>query len=87
MPSCPHCPRSFSGTHALRIHIGRAHKSEAAAAGGKRRKAKRGRPRAVAGGGAGAGPNLSRITTADLVAELARRATRLDKVRDIIAGN
>ena len=87
MPSCPHCPRSFPSDHSLSIHIGRAHKSVAAAAGGKRRKARRGGPPAVAGGAASAGPNLARVTTADLVAELARRATRLDKVRDIIVGN
>lgn len=86
MPSCPHCSRSFNGIHAMRIHIGRAHKDEAAAAGGKPKKGKRGRRRAGAGG-AGAGTNLSRVTTADLAAELARRATSLDKVRDIVAGS
>ena len=89
MPSCPHCSRSFNGTHALRIHIGRAHKSEAAEAGGTRKRAKRGRRRtatAAVAASASTGPNLSRVATTDLVAELARRASSLDKVRSIISG-
>ena len=73
MPKCPECDRSFTSAHGLRIHTGRAH--------GESKPAKRGKRAAPA-----TGPNLARISTPDIVAELSRRAVSLDKVRSIIAG-
>lgn len=85
MPKCLECDRAFKNAHALKIHTGRMH--------GESRPAKR-RKRRVATkvvstqaiSTAATGPNLARISTPDIVAELSRRARSLDKVRDLIGG-
>ncbi len=71
MPTCPECNRSFKSAHAVKVHVGKTHSKESKPA--KRQQ----RPAAT-------GPNLARISTPDIVAELSRRATSLDKVRDLI---
>ncbi len=81
MPNCPHCSRSFGSAHALKIHIGRSHKSAAAKAGrGRKKKAKRGRPP----GKKGAAADLTEVSTAALAAELRRRAEIADRLKSIV---
>ena len=77
MPKCPECDRSFKSVHGLKIHVGRTH--------GESKPAKR-TVAAKAISTPATGPNLARISTPDIVAELSRRATSLDKVRALIGG-
>ncbi len=83
MPKCPHCARSFDGGHALKIHIGRTHKSEAPAASkpvpGRRRGRPPGRPSAGTA-------ELNSVSTAALLAELRRRAEMFDRLKSLTDG-
>ena len=81
MPKCPHCARSFDGSHALKIHIGRTHKSEAPAASDPPRR--RGRPPGRPSAGAA---DLSAVSTAALLGELRRRADMFDRIKSLTDG-
>ena len=94
MPTCTHCGRSFGTPHGLKIHVGRSHESaarKARAAGGQKRK-RRGRP---PGRPKGSGrkmtqrrsSGLAKVSTADLVAELRRRAELGDRLKSIASAN
>ena len=85
MPKCPHCARSFDGSHALKIHIGRTHKSAAPAASNPGRR--RGRPPGRRPGRPSAGAaNLSAVSTAALLGELRRRADMFDRIKSLTDG-
>ena len=65
MPKCPKCDKVVKNAHALKIHIGRMHKT------GARRQTKR---RLT-------GTGLSSVATAALLAELRRRADAYDRLK------
>lgn len=87
MPKCPHCPRSFDSSHALKIHIGRTHKDEASAASNPGTGRPRGRPPGRGPGRPSAGAaNLSAVSTAALLGELRRRADMFDRIKSLTDG-
>ncbi len=87
MPKCPHCARSFDGSHALKIHIGRTHKSEAPAASDPGPGRRRGRPPGRRPGRPPAGAaDLTTVSTAALLGELRRRAEMFDRIKSLTDG-
>ena len=67
MPKCPKCDKVVKNAHALKIHIGRMHKTNA------RRATKRSSP----------GFDLTAASTLALLAELRRRADVYDRLKGL----